>query len=655
MPVRVLEEQLVNMIAAGEVVERPASVVKELVENALDASATRVRVSLGAGGRNLVSVDDDGQGMDRADALLCLERHATSKIRAADDLFAIGTLGFRGEAIPSIASVSRFSLTTKTHDADMGTRVRVEGGRVLDVTPAGCPAGTEVVARDLFFNVPARRKFLRSTETELGHCQEAVTREALIRPDVDWEIVHDGRTLLRAAPTDDWRTRATDLLGPHGAALVPADFTRGTLEVRGLVSPVGVHRQSPQGVSWIYVNGRFVKDPLLRRAVTQAYAGIVPKDRYPVVVLDVRLPPADVDVNVHPAKTEVRFSDGQALLGAVIAGLRACLTEHGIHRPVATETRYLPAGAARSAAAEPATPPTAPVPLASPAAGRSAPPAQVSLGIADRLFTTPRDAEPAPATPQGEARVPEVSAPPPGLPAPSMTSPAASPVAPSEAPPATTSVLRPVEGGATPAPRPSAEPLLPVRRYQDLRVLGQLGNTYLVCEGRGELVLIDQHAAHERVNLQRLERNATAVLGGAQQLLTPILIELPAGRARLLEQRVDELGAMGLDVRAMGGATFAVQTVPAFLRRADIAVLLADLADEAATEVHGMAVGGPLELVLATMACHGSVKAGQELSHHEMRALLAALDEVDVGVCAHGRPVAVRIGASELERRFHRT
>ena len=339
MPVRILEETLVNQIAAGEVVERPASVVKELVENALDASALQVRVTLGAGGRDLVMVTDDGEGMDRADALMCLERHATSKITVADDLFRIGTLGFRGEAIPSIASVSRFTLTTRRHDADMGTRIRVEGGRLLDVTPAGAAPGTEIAVRDLFHNVPARRKFLRSADTELGHCQEAVTREALIRPDVDWQLLHDGRLLFHAPPTEDWRQRAADLLGPHGEALVPADFARGTLEVRGLVSPVGVHRQSASGTSWLYVNGRFVRDPVLRRAVQAAYAGIVPKDRHPVVILDVRLPAHEVDVNVHPAKTEVRFSDPGPLQAAISAGLRASLQEQGIRRPVAVEGR----------------------------------------------------------------------------------------------------------------------------------------------------------------------------------------------------------------------------------------------------------------------------------------------------------------------------
>lgn len=247
MAVRILDEHLINKIAAGEVVERPASVVKELVENALDAGATALGVHLRAGGRNLIRIVDDGSGMNRTDALLSLERHATSKILCEDDLFSVGTLGFRGEAVPSIASVSKFEILTRTRDAEVGTKIRVEGGKLMDVSPAGAAPGTEVSVASLFFNVPARRKFLRSVETELGHCLEAVTREALIRPNVDVEVTHDDRTVLRCAPAASRARRAADLLGAHGEALVPVNFSRGNLEVEALLSPVGVHRASAQG------------------------------------------------------------------------------------------------------------------------------------------------------------------------------------------------------------------------------------------------------------------------------------------------------------------------------------------------------------------------------------------------------------------------
>ncbi|MEC8422886.1 MAG: DNA mismatch repair endonuclease MutL, partial [Myxococcota bacterium] len=274
--IRVLEDRVVNKIAAGEVVERPASALKELVENALDAGATDLRVELKSGGRQLIVVTDDGHGMDRTDATLCLERHATSKIRTDADLFEVATLGFRGEAVPSIAAVSRFELLTRRTEDAVATRVRIEGGRLIGVEDAASPPGTQVTVRNLFFNVPVRRKFLRTVPTELGHCLEAVTRQSLIRPHLDVEVRHDGRVSIRAPRAEDRAQRAADLLGPHGRALVPAAFERGDLTVQALVSPVGVHKGSAQGATYLYVNGRFVQDPQLRRAVREAYRGIVP-------------------------------------------------------------------------------------------------------------------------------------------------------------------------------------------------------------------------------------------------------------------------------------------------------------------------------------------------------------------------------------------
>lgn len=614
MPVRILEERVINQIAAGEVVERPASVVKELVENALDAGASELRVHLRAGGRNLVRVVDNGAGMNRVDALTAIERHATSKVRDERDLFAIHTLGFRGEALPSIASVSKFQLLTRPADEEVGTRIRIDGGKLQEVEPAGCAPGTEVEVASLFFNIPARRKFLRSVDTELGHCVEAVTREALIRPHLDVEVSHDDREVVRAAPTNSRARRAADLLGPHGEALVPAAFTRGTLEVEALLSPVGVHRSSPAGCTWLYVNGRFVRDPVLRRAVTAAYAGIVPKDRYPVVVVEVRLPAAEVDVNVHPAKTEVRFAHAWELQGAVTEGLRAALQEHGIRRPVATEARYR--------APEPEAPRQ--VELLGPSPPRPTP----SAPPAPRFVPPP--VPPVPEPPRFRP-VPVVAEPP----APGWSPPAA-PVAPEPPLPA------------------RSDALLPVARFRDLRVLGQLANTYLLCEGAGELVIIDQHAAHERVTLHRLRQDALARVGPAQRLLAPVLIDLSVARARALAAEVDRLADVGLEVSAMGGRTFAVHAVPPALAGADLQALLADVADEVLEEGTTLSSTARFEQMLATMACHTSVRAGQRLDHGEMVALLRALDEVDFSVCAHGRPVAIRIGAGELERRFHR-
>ncbi|MES2637905.1 MAG: DNA mismatch repair endonuclease MutL [Myxococcota bacterium] len=666
MAVRILEEHLINKIAAGEVVERPASVVKELVENALDAGATSLGVHLRAGGRNLVRVVDDGFGMNRTDAVMCLERHATSKILRDDDLFRISTLGFRGEAIPSIASVSKFEILTRQRESEAGTHIRVEGGKLMDVSPAGAAPGTEVTVGSLFFNVPARRKFLRSVETELGHCLEAVTREALIRPDLDLDVTHDDRSLLRCPPSGTRARRAADLLGAHGEALVPVSFTRGGLEVDALISPVGVHRASPQGSSWLYVNGRYVRDLVLRRAVTAAYAGIVPKDRYPVVILEVRVPPEDVDVNVHPAKTEVRFVNGYALQGAITEGLRNALREHGIRRPVAVEARYQPAaerGASqvglgwRADVPEAVEPPFTPEPVgediarayvapSAPAPTYVAPPEPSPLRVAEPTAAE----EPAP-WPSARAAAPEVS-PPPSRPA-ALGMPAPAPVAP-PSPPSRAPSFPPAASPSGPARPLPPDALLPVPRFRDLRVVGQLAATYVLCEGAGELVVIDQHAAHERVTLYKLTRDPRAALGGAQRLLVPVMIELPAARARLLAAQVDRLAPYGLEVSPMGGGTFAVLGLPAALRDMDLHTLLADIADELAEGGGATAADDRLQLALATRACHTSVRAGQVLSELEMRALLVALDEVDFSVCAHGRPVAIRVGTGELERRFHR-
>ena len=345
--IRILEDRVVNKIAAGEVVERPASVIKELVENAIDAGSTDLRVELKGGGRNLIRVTDNGCGMDRADATLCLERHATSKIRSDRDLFNISTLGFRGEAIPSIASVSRFELLTRPADQPVGTRIPVEGGRLVDVADAGCPAGTRITIRSLFFNIPVRRKFLRTEATELSHCLEAVVRQALIRPELDVEVTHDDQKIIRAAVVSDVAARAADLLGAPGGALVPVRFKQGELEVEGLVSPVGVHKASAQGSAYLYVNGRFVRDAVLRQAVNEAYRGIVPKGRYPTVVLQITVPPDHVDVNVHPAKTEVRFRHARDLSRILSTGIREALQRHGIKQPVPVEARYQPADEGR--------------------------------------------------------------------------------------------------------------------------------------------------------------------------------------------------------------------------------------------------------------------------------------------------------------------
>ena len=596
--IRILEDHLVNKIAAGEVVERPASVVKELVENSLDSGAGRIEVRLESGGRKLIEIVDDGHGMDRQDVLMCIERHGTSKIRSEDDLFAVSTLGFRGEAIPSIASVSRMQIASRCADDEVGTLVALNAGKLRPPEPVACPVGTRISVKNLFFNLPVRRKFLRTVQTELGHCLEAVVREALIRPDVDWTVTHDGRVLVRAPKVETRAARAVDLLKGHGAALVPVEFSSGALEVEALISPVGVHKASAKGSQYLYVNGRFVRDATLQRAIRDAYRAIAPKGRYPVVVLEARVPAEDVDVNMHPTKTEVRFRFQRDLFSVVSEGLRDGLQAHGIQKPVASERRYQP---------------------------RSTQPMRVSepLPLRERASSLP------PA--HGGGQRPEARGP--------------------EPLPEASAAVPPASGLQPPAPEGK---LLAVPRFQDLRVIGQFSDTYILCEGGGELVIVDQHAAHERVTLYRYQQQRAERLGSAQRLLTPLIVELPPGRAQALSEELDALREIQLEIEDYGGGSFAVLAVPPGLNDKDVPGVLTDVADDLAHGGRGLQGRDLGDHVLATMACHNSIRANHRLSLYEMRELLKALDAVDFSVCAHGRPVVIRLGHSELELRFHR-
>ncbi len=628
MSVRVLEDRVINRIAAGEVVERPASVVKELIENALDADPSDLRVELEAGGQRLVRVTDDGGGMSRQDAMLCIERHATSKIRSDDDLLNITTMGFRGEALPSIASVSRFQLITRRREDEEGTRVVLEGGKLITVEACGCAPGTEVTVRDLFMNVPARRGFMRTTQTEYGHCVEAVTRVALVRPAIDFSLIHNGRETLRAPAGASLAQRVAALLGPYGEGLRQVGFTRGDLRVEGLVSPVGIHRGTAASGIYLYVNERFVRDPVLRRAVMDAYQGLVPGGRYPVVVLRITMPPAQVDMNVHPTKVEVRFRSPRDVQRAVAQGLREGLREHGLHT-----VRPEPSPAARPPSPEPA------------------PARQTPLPMRSELSFTPRERSAQP--PERPRPLPSPSPLPPDLPPPSPSPRALDLPPPTAAEPHEGTGKGTGTGTGTGAD--AIHPLLPVPRFADLEVIGQLAGTYVLCEGAGELVIIDQHAAHERITLERLQRIHRQAKPTAQTLLTPLRVELPPLHAAALAAQLELLGSVGLDIRATDERSFQIHAVPPTLGNVDVVRLVRDMADDLADQGDGQPVRELVDHVLSTLACHSSVRANQRLSLYEMRALLASLDRVDFGVCAHGRPVAVRVAPRELEHRFHRS
>jgi DNA mismatch repair protein MutL len=595
-----LTDELSNQIAAGEVVERPSSVVKELVENALDAGASRVVVDVELGGTTLVRVSDDGEGMTPDDALVCLERHATSKISRFTDLSDLGTFGFRGEALPSIASVSRLTLRTRTRDANEGVVVLVEGGGTPDVRPSGAAVGTTIEVRDLFFNVPARRKFLKATGTESAHIGDVLLGMALARYDVTFVLTRDGRTVreyLRAASRAD---RARAVMSSDGASLVECRAERGAMRFEAMLAPPERARAGATGLS-VLVNGRPVRDRQLVRAVAQAYGSVLESGRYPLGVVWVDVPPEVVDVNVHPQKAEVRFSDARGIFDALTRELHAALA-HAFGLPVlgpypqAPVTRWpapsmrAPEGSARDAIA-----------------AASAMRAEASLLPETNLFGALADARSAatsdarPASSDGETG------------------------------------LFADRGG-----------------YGALRYVGQVRGTFLICEGRDGLYVLDQHAAAERVTFDRL-RKAHAARGVAmQRLLVPELVELSPSEVAMLEDNAEEVSRLGVEVRAVGDSAVAVHGVPDLLVRAEPGRLVRDLVSEVSRSA-GRPFRGAVDLVLATMACHGSVRAGDAISGEEVTALLAALDEVDfAGHCPHGRPLLMRMAFAELERRVGR-
>jgi DNA mismatch repair protein MutL len=577
-----LDDDLVNQIAAGEVVERPASVVKELVENALDAGATRVVVDVEHGGVTLVRVSDDGEGMTPEDAALAVQRHATSKIRALEDLTRLGTFGFRGEALPSIASVSRFELRTRRREVSEGTSVCVDGGGAARIAPIGGAPGTTVEVRDLFFNVPARRKFLKATGTESAHVGEVVLAAALARYDVTFVLSRDGRVVREYLRAESALDRARAALG-EGASLAPCSFERSELSVEALLGPPERARAGSVGLS-LLVNGRPVKDRQLARAVAQAYGSVLEPGRYPVGVVLVTMPGDQVDVNVHPQKAEVRFSDARALFDAVTRGLHARLASAFALPALGAPGR--PWFAGRADAPPASTPP--------------------SSGFMGMLAERASDA-----------------------------------VSSGEAP-------RLLAEGVTPS-------LFGGRSlYGELRYVGQARGTFLLCEGPDALYVLDQHAAAERVTFDRLRRSFAARGIASQRLLVAEIVDLDARDAALLEEHADEILGLGVEVRRMGERAVAVHAVPQALVRADARRIVTDLAAELGREA-GRPFAGAVDLVLATMACHGSVRAGDALSREQAEALLRALDDVDFsGHCPHGRPVVLRWSWGELERKLGR-
>jgi DNA mismatch repair protein MutL len=541
VPVRLLDDHVVNQIAAGEVVERPASVVKELVENALDAGARHVEVRLKAGGVAAIEVLDDGEGMTRADALMALERHATSKIARAEDLVGVASFGFRGEAIPSIASVCRLEIRTRRADEELGTRIKVEEGRLVDVSDAAGPVGTLVAARGLFERVPARRKFLRSRETETEHALEAIRRALLARPDVGVAVFVDGREALRAAPAPLAR-RVFDLLGEDARVTVPVQGVRGRVRVEGVMSPPGVHRAGATGSVYLYVQGRFVREGALRKAVADALRGALPPGRSPVLVLQVEVPGEDVDVNVHPQKTEVRFRDPRAVSEAVTEALRDAL-RGGVEGLVA-QPGARPARAARPGGAEGGlfgAPAVAALPEDDPRfRPRPAPFAAPSAGGAEALVASTSDGAP------GWARPPDA----PMAPAPAQPT----------AEPATVEA-GPLHGAPTPVAAPPSR-AQGLARLRSCPVVGVHAGRYALLDDASTLIIVDLDAVRRADLAAILEAEAAAGTTPSRPLLVPATVTVGRASAWAAIAAAELLSSYGLEVAPFDPGVLAVTALP---------------------------------------------------------------------------------------------
>jgi DNA mismatch repair protein MutL len=584
MSIRRLPSELINRIAAGEVVERPASALKELVENALDAGAANVAIRLGAGGLDLVEVTDDGCGMAPDEMALALERHATSKL-PDDRIESVTSFGFRGEALPSIASVACLTLESRARGSD-GWRVAVDHGATAEEGPAALPPGTRVRVEGLFDKVPARRKFLRSPRAEYAACLDAVKRLAMARPDVAFTLENDGRRTLSVQASDQ-PTRVAALLDRdlerHGIGI---DCVREGMGLTGVVSLPTFNRGMADR-QYLFVNDRPVKDRLLIGALRGAYRDLLARDRHPIAALFVTVPAGEVDINVHPAKTEVRFRDPAAVRGLIIGGLRAALDEAG-HRSAAREQF----AAAVNWQSEP-------------------------IGTGDEF---PRD-----------DRIPAFA----------------------EIPSAVVAE-RKLDFGHQPDAR--AEPAIaPVHAYPLGVARGQVAATYIVAEAEDGLVIVDQHAAHERLVLERMRKATGDGQIARQALLIPEVVELDEPDCDRLEGAAPDLGALGLELERFGPTTILVRTVPAALGKADIPGLIDDVAAELAELGSSLALRDRLDHVAATMACHGSVRAGRVLSVAEMNALLREMEVTPhSGQCNHGRPTWVKLAHADIEKLFGR-
>jgi DNA mismatch repair protein MutL len=646
--IRILPEAVANKIAAGEVVERPASIVKELMENSLDAGAERVEVAIEAGGKRLVRVVDDGCGMTHDDALLAFERHSTSKIRSAEDLLEISTLGFRGEALPSIAAVARVELETRHASESAGTRVEIAGGKLRDVKEVAWSRGTRVEVRDLFFNTPARRKFLKSESTELGHIATLATHYALAHPEKSFRLTSLSNEILNVSPVASARARVYQVMGGQlleqlveiapverrlPVSAMPGTVEEeeepeelGTVRVSGFASRPEVQKLNRNQI-YFFVNRRLVRDRLILHAITEAYRNILPANMFPVALVFLELPASEVDVNVHPSKTEVRFRHAAFLHDLVRDSIRQALVAT---RPVAAfplpkaprreATDLLEVEAGEKLSEEPPLMRGAAMP-----APQSVPPAASRAG--DFCLSAPRP-EPQTGTLPLEAAALSVYAP-----------------AVAEAPGPSEVTARPVAPAETTAEFPT-----------DLRPLGQVEDSFIVATNAAGLWIVDQHAAHERVLFERHLRRRRERKVEGQRLLLPIVVELKPQQQATFQEIADELSANGFEVEPFGQRTVAVKTAPGEVRSDDVEKLLVEILDGVGEEVRAVSMEALRAKIATSVACHAAIKVNTPLERNKMEWLLRALGKTECPMtCPHGRPTILRYGLREIQKAFKRT
>lgn len=614
--IHILPEELCNKIAAGEVVERPSSVVKELIENSLDSGATAITVELEGGGKRLIRITDNGCGMSRQDAFLSFERHATSKIETDSDLFALTTLGFRGEALASIASVSRLRMSTCDSEDGSGHQIYAEGGRIKRADEIGLPKGTSIEVRNLFFNLPARKKFLRKEQTELGHAADIVTKQALAKPEVSFVLKHNDRVLLDLRRERGLQERFAALLGRSllKDMLTVEAGQESSLRLRGLISQPQLNRSAATHI-YTFINGRYIRDRVVQHAVMEGYRHLLMKGRYPVAVLFLDMDPSQVDVNVHPTKHEVRFREQSLVHDFIAESLKATLKPADWVNPQA----YEPAGGTASDES-----------IVKEAASVFSPVRETDRAPV-RNFSVPLRQPNGNESQSGAGCRNELSG----------------PVAAEPRQPQANAVER------------TGQYILPGSRgdgfFSSLQIIGQYHQSYILCQDGDDLLMVDQHAAHERVGFEALRQSYGEGNIPGQALLFPEILDLDFGSAAALTDNLDALAALGFEVEPFGGKSFALKAVPQLLAGMSAARLVVDVALELERIGKTGQLRDSIDEVLILMACHSVIRANRALELSEIKALFREMDKIDFKAnCPHGRPVLQRLTLYEVEKLFRR-